>query len=86
MTISVEKSCGLCGCENELHRHHIDWDHSNNSTDNVIIICANCHAELHKIGFMSKVELLEVRKKVETRDPARFNAKHLNEPGQGSLF
>jgi len=30
-----------------LHVHHIDGDHNNNSKENLEVLCANCHAELH---------------------------------------
>ena len=85
-SISGDMSCGLCGGVIELHRHHIDWDHSNNSSDNVITICRNCHDKLHEIGHMSKEELLNVREKVKLRDPDKFTGGDSNKSGQGSLF
>lgn len=30
-----------------LHVHHLDSDHENNSPENLIVLCANCHYGLH---------------------------------------
>lgn len=46
------KSCNRCGYNKHpeiLERHHIDRDRSNNSEDNLEILCPNCHAEDHLI-------------------------------------
>jgi len=71
--------CGLCGSADRLHRHHIDWNHDNNASGNVIVVCQRCHVWLHKVGYLDAQELIDVREKVGARDPFRFN-------GQGSLF
>jgi hypothetical protein len=39
--------CGYCECTSSLHVHHIDRNHDNNSPDNLIVLCANCHFGLH---------------------------------------
>lgn len=41
------KKCNRCGySKNEaaLQAHHVDYDRSNNSIENLEILCANCHA------------------------------------------
>jgi hypothetical protein len=43
-------SCSLCGYDkhiNILERHHIDRDRTNNNLSNILILCPNCHAEVH---------------------------------------
>lgn len=86
--ISVSACCGLCGSRMELHRHHLDWDHSNNSSSNVVLLCQRCHTVLHnKVGYVTLEELTAVRKQVMARDPSRFESMESNEPGaQFSLF
>ena len=41
--------CAVCGWDEDedvLDVHHIDEDRSNNSVDNLIILCPNCHKKL----------------------------------------
>lgn len=40
----VGKSCEVCGSITRLNRHHPKYEEPNN----VIILCAKCHVELHK--------------------------------------
>ena len=48
-----ENKCERCGItewfggELPLELHHLDGNHYNNSFDNLIILCSNCHAQLH---------------------------------------
>lgn len=41
--------CSCCGYNKEkvLQIHHIDGDRSNNKKENLIILCRNCHGEIH---------------------------------------
>lgn len=86
--MSGNLSCGLCGSHKELHRHHIDWDHTNNSSPNVVILCQRCHAVLHnEVGYITREELALVREQVMARDPSLFKTTETNESGvQFSLF
>ena len=45
-----EKKCEECGYDNEyaLEIHHIDKDRTNNSKENLHVLCANCHTLVHK--------------------------------------
>lgn len=40
-------SCELCGFEKATIVHHKDCNHSNNSPDNLQILCWNCHFLTH---------------------------------------
>lgn len=42
--------CSICSFDNRdaLGVHHIDTNRDNNDTDNLIILCANCHRIVHK--------------------------------------
>lgn len=40
--------CEICGTKNNLHIHHIDFDHYNNSPDNLQVLCLSHHLSLHK--------------------------------------
>ncbi len=85
--ISGNASCYLCGSNDNLHRHHVDWIHSNNELSNIIIVCKRCHTELHKVGLLDVEELESLRKKVMSRDPSRFKEKETDQPGyQQFLF
>ena len=39
--------CQYCGSSKRLTVHHKDADHFNNSDDNAILICRECHAKEH---------------------------------------
>lgn len=46
---NYEPKCAICGYDEEkflLEVHHIDENHSNNSLDNLIILCPICHRKL----------------------------------------
>lgn len=49
MVIEKQK-CAICGYDGvALDKHHI---HGRNNSDEIIILCANCHRELHnEIGY-----------------------------------
>ena len=40
--------CEICGkSDGRLDTHHKDRDKSNNSEDNIMVLCTSCHATLH---------------------------------------
>jgi hypothetical protein len=46
-----KKRCAFCqysGTHRALEVHHIDGDHSNNETGNLLVLCTNCHREAHE--------------------------------------
>ena len=47
------RKCAVCGIDEEcvLEVHHVDENHDNNDIDNLIILCANCHARVHRGGY-----------------------------------
>jgi hypothetical protein len=63
-----------------------DWDHSNNASDNVILLCDRCHVVAHQCGYVSAEEFLRVRKLVRERDPERFKDDDDDLPKQLSLW
>lgn len=48
----LQGACEECGFEStdrcQLHVHHVDLDHANNSPANLRTLCANCHALMHR--------------------------------------
>ncbi len=81
--LPINASCHLCGSRSHLHRHHIDWNHNNNASTNLTIVCQDCHVMLHKVGYLDRLELDAIRAKAMARDPARFKE---DTTGQLSLF
>ena len=48
----IEKiKCASCGSKINLGVHHIDYDHYNDSPDNLQILCCSCHLSLHKTEY-----------------------------------
>ena len=66
------QECYLCGVQEGLHRHHIDWNHSNNERFNLMWLCSRCHTEVHKGSYLSREEFNAIRGRVKIRDPGRF--------------
>ncbi len=56
----TDDACAICGKRgpDELTVHHIDHDDSNNSYDNMIVLCKNCHqVEYHQKTVLSKSQI-----------------------------
>lgn len=47
--ISVIGKCQCCGFTEVLDLHHIDQNHHNNSPENLVVLCPNCHAKVHRL-------------------------------------
>jgi len=47
VAIERDKGCRNCGTAENLHVHHVDQDRSNNDLDNLLTLCAGCHARHH---------------------------------------
>ena len=60
--------CLLCGSTEEPHRHHVDWNHANNANENTVTVCRRCHVELHRVGYISRDEMMSIRKMVELKE------------------
>jgi hypothetical protein len=41
--------CLLCGVKKRLQRHHKDQNPTNNSPNNIMILCQTCHTQIHMI-------------------------------------
>jgi len=50
-------SCEVCGISNQEHKsevglqldaHHLDGDSENNTPENLILVCRNCHRGIHR--------------------------------------
>lgn len=56
-----ERKCQVCGWdkihpitgEPPLHVHHIDGDATNNSEDNLQLLCPNCHSLTENYGRLN---------------------------------
>lgn len=43
--------CQICKETEVLDLHHLDNDNTNNTPSNLVVICPNCHAKIHRLGF-----------------------------------
>lgn len=45
----IKRFCQLCGYmgEGALETHHLNGDRSDNSVVNLLVVCGNCHGEIH---------------------------------------
>lgn len=44
-------ACSHCGWHGVCDMHHLDRDKTNNRTDNMAILCPNCHRDIHTGGL-----------------------------------
>jgi len=54
-----EQECAVCKYSEVLDVHHIDHNRSNNSPDNLIFLCPNHHALLHRKKDPETVKIIE---------------------------
>jgi hypothetical protein len=55
------KRCRITSNDAPIHEHHIDGNHTNDSPENKICLCANCHMTLHwKRWKLSDIGMLDV--------------------------
>jgi hypothetical protein len=48
----IEKSsCETCGATAMLVIHHRDHNHTNNTPDNLAVLCSPCHSSYHKTDY-----------------------------------
>ena len=49
--------CGKVKAESELQIHHSDHNQGNNSADNLMVVCIDCHNAIHRAegGFLQKI-------------------------------
>ena len=43
------KECMFCGSTKNLCRHHIDKNRTNNTAENLVVVCRSCHAKIHNL-------------------------------------
>jgi len=69
-----EQKCQSCGkSDGRLDTHHLDRDKSNNIPDNIVVLCASCHAFLHYIEDNRGLQGWNMAKQQELRDRHRYN-------------
>ena len=61
-------SCGQCGRSDQLVIHHTNFNHYDNNTDNLDILCNSCHSRLHKLVWWQ----IRKSKEVIPHSPRKF--------------
>lgn len=63
-TLGPKGSCGDCGRQGRIDRHHIDENPLNNSPENLADLCRSCHSKRHRlVRFCSAVDCLRVHRR-----------------------
>lgn len=63
-------TCEICGEGGELHTHHRDWNHFNDTPSNWLTVCQRCHNILHEVGYLTDQELETIIAKVRAERTA----------------
>lgn len=68
-----EDKCESCGAtDRRLDTHHLDRDKSNNALENIVVLCASCHAFLHYIEDDRGLQGWNAAKSQELKDRTRY--------------
>jgi len=46
--IRICRKCGIDNRSGAIHKHHKNGNHDDNSPENIMYLCANCHMTLHR--------------------------------------
>jgi len=56
----ITEKCLVCGFDKIVELHHLDKDHNNNSSNNLIGLCPNHHKMLHTDEYCTEIkEMME---------------------------
>lgn len=50
-----KQKCVTCNITQNLSIHHIDFDHYNNTPENLQVLCVSCHMRLHKLAYWKAI-------------------------------
>lgn len=50
--LKTESPCQICGDTKNLHVHHKDRNKHNDSLDNLLVVCSQCHSSIHAHGLV----------------------------------
>jgi len=59
-----DRECWLCGVTDNIHKHHLDWHHNNNTPNNIMYLCQPHHVEIHRCGWVDMEFMRELRRKL----------------------
>lgn len=80
--LETDNGCGLCGLRDAraLTIHHIEHNGTiDNSYDNLIVLCHNCHTIYHQHKGITASQIREIKRRLilKTLTPLGFNALKL---------
>ena len=77
--IETDDTCALCGEKERraLNIHHIDGDKSNNTYDNQIVLCHNCHTRHHNQKGVPKTAVVERKRHLIAKTVTQYGINAL---------
>jgi hypothetical protein len=79
----TDGGCAICGIRDQrvLTVHHIDHEtkKKNNSYDNLIVVCHNCHTSYHQNKGLNKTEIKTIKKRLIKKTLTQFGVNALKE-------
>jgi len=78
--LEAENGCAICGSKDSrsLTIHHIEHDleEADNSYDNLIVMCHNCHTPYHQEKGLTKDQIRQIKRRliIKTLTPFGLNA------------
>jgi hypothetical protein len=86
----VDDSCANCGARDRqiLTVHHLDRDPSNNTYDNQIVLCHNCHTRHHQEKGLSADQIRDRKRHLIAKTVTTFgiNAMKVAERNGGGVI
>ncbi len=79
----TDGGCAVCGIRDQrvLTVHHINHENNDldNSYDNLVVICHNCHTSYHQGKGLEKSEIKKIKKRLIQRTLTQFGVNALKE-------
>jgi hypothetical protein len=74
------QTCLLCNSAVSVEAHYIDWTPTNTARRNRVLLCKQCRSAVRKLGYLTRRDLIAIRRRIMRRDPGRFES-----PATGGL-
>jgi hypothetical protein len=83
----TDDTCAICGIRGNqiLTVYHIDGNHDNNTYDNTIILCHNCHNQYHTRKGISQEQIIDRKKHLINKTLTQYGLNAMKIAGRNGF-